>query len=882
MSATNTGWAAVNAIEKLTGANNYHYWMVLMRQHLCQEKVWNTIESDTSTGLLNNNADSMSSALSRIFFSVSRTVLGNIERETSPLKAWSILKELYGDSGPNKLVRILRKLVMTKLDNFSSCDEYLVEVQRATDDLSDTDFGKVRDPVLVAFLLAGLPDSYESLLQTIDQATERATSEEVKRRIRETWKRLNKNEPEAPASSSNDVDNVPAFFSGNHQNRGKSSWPRGRKTSRGAPRTDRCYECKGYGHHGSECPTRRKREQEENKGKQPNHQASQRYENRNPRANAALSHYSSHSDTESENDHDLLQLESPTIAKSFIVLSASTTTTLKDGWYLDSGCTHHMCADSSIFSMLQESPIKYILAADNKSLPVHAMGTVVLVSSLGKRVSFSNVLYVPRIAANLISVSCIDLKGGYVVIKNRECSVHSTSNNELLINGTLISKGIYRLNLKNDVNNLKQTNIQPVVFTTKPLQIELWHKRLAHINPQYLQHLQRAAPSSIQFKTHTLPQCEACSLGKLVRGPFHGSNNKAKQKLELIHTDICEMLTPSIGKALYFLSVLDDNTRCKFVYFLKKKSEAYDCLKHFIIFAHTQTGMKIKNLRSDKGGEYVSNALSQLLTSKGIMHQMSVPPNHESNGRAERLNRTLLEKARCMLYQAGLPEAFWAEAIATALYLSNRSPHSSTDMKIPQQLWDEKSLDLRHLRVFGCLAIGLIPTNRRKKIQATGDHYVMLGYATNQRAYRLWNLVDNKVHIVRDAAFYEDIFPFRPSSLTYSPSPMFEPTLPQTTEALNEDDEPQAEEPGLPAVQAPQLEQRQHTEPANHDIQQNANDQNFNNPDDENLLNETPDEIMPATICATIHPMAWAPLKWYLRPISRPSNVLRVPNGSMQ
>ena len=61
-----------------------------------------------------------------------------------------------------------------------------------------------------------------------------------------------------------------------------------------------------------------------------------------------LSHYSSHSDTESKNDHDLLQLESPTIAKSFIVLSASTTRMLKDGSYLESGCIHHMRADSNI------------------------------------------------------------------------------------------------------------------------------------------------------------------------------------------------------------------------------------------------------------------------------------------------------------------------------------------------------------------------------------------------------------------------------------------------------------------------------------------------------------------------------------------------------
>ena len=121
---------------------------------------------------------------------------------------------------------------------------------------------------------------------------------------------------------------------------------------------------------------------------------------------------------------------------------------------------------------------------------------------------------------------------------------------------------------------------------------------------------------------------------------------------------------------------------------------------------------------------------------------MTVPPNHESNGRAERLNRTLLEKTRCMQYQAGLPTVFWAEAIATASYVSNRSPHNSTDMQMPQKLWSGKTPDQQHLKVYGCLAIGLIPANRRKKTDATSDHYVMLGYATNQKGYRLWHLAD--------------------------------------------------------------------------------------------------------------------------------------------
>ena len=144
-----------------------------------------------------------------------------IERETSPKEAWRILKQLYGGAGPNKLVSLLHKLVSTKIEHFHSCDEYITTVVQAAYDLQDTDFGILLDPVLVAFLLAGLNDDYESLRQSVDQSLEKVTSEEVKNRIRDTWARINKRQQ--------DVDSVPGFFrrklSPTVQRR-KLTWPR--------------------------------------------------------------------------------------------------------------------------------------------------------------------------------------------------------------------------------------------------------------------------------------------------------------------------------------------------------------------------------------------------------------------------------------------------------------------------------------------------------------------------------------------------------------------------------------------------------------------------------------------------------------------------------
>ena len=127
------------------GTENYQ-WMVLIRQHLIQENLWKTIEV-TGSDTIDSDENHKSSALTRIFFSVGRTLLLNIERKTSPKEAWCILKQLYGGAGPNKLVSLLHKLVSMKIEHFHSCDEYIIKVVQAAYDLQYTDFGVLRDPV---------------------------------------------------------------------------------------------------------------------------------------------------------------------------------------------------------------------------------------------------------------------------------------------------------------------------------------------------------------------------------------------------------------------------------------------------------------------------------------------------------------------------------------------------------------------------------------------------------------------------------------------------------------------------------------------------------------------------------------------------------------
>jgi len=140
--------------------------------------------------------------------------------------------------------------------------------------------------------------------------------------------------------------------------------------------------------------------------------------------------------------------------------------------------------------------------------------------------------------------------------------------------------------------------------------------------------------------------------------------------------------------------------------------------------------LKIKYLRTDNGGEYAGDLLP-LLKEMGIIHEHGPPHSPQSNGKTERLNRTLNKHVRSMLFQANMLKSFWAEAMATAAYLINRLPNESINNAILYELWYEKPLDLKQLKLlkpFGCKVNNFVPKNGDQLFQNSiqGQHSVPL------------------------------------------------------------------------------------------------------------------------------------------------------------
>ena len=119
------------------------------------------------------------------------------------------------------------------------------------------------------------------------------------------------------------------------------------------------------------------------------------------------------------------------------------------------------------------------------------------------------------------------------------------------------------------------------------------------------------------------------------------------------------------------------------------------------------------------------------------MYQKSVPYCPEQNGVAERIGRTLVEEARAMIKGAGLSNEFWAEAVANAAYVRNRSPTASLKNITPFEAWWNKKPSVKHLRIFGCKAYSHIPKRLHQKFDNSTERCILLGYSTCSQAYRL-------------------------------------------------------------------------------------------------------------------------------------------------
>ena len=409
-------------------------------------------------------------------------------------------------------------------------------------------------------------------------------------------------------------------------------------------------------------------------------------------------------------------------------------------WVVDSGSTEHITNDASILENQYKNTFETpVIIPNGDAIPVTGKGECFLPGGT----KIKGVLHIPTFTCNLLSVSRLsnDLQTAITFFPDF-CAMQKLYTRDLIGAGEC-RNGLYRMGMIGRERKAMTTTI------------DTWHKRLGHASGDKLTHIDF-------LRNSTFDQvCDSCSKAKHTKLPFPSSNIKTNDCFELIHCDIWgKYRVPSSSKATYFLTIVDDFSRSVWVFLLKFKHEASNCLINFHTMVKTQFGKPIKRIRSDNGGEFTSNEMKEFYNNHGILLETSYPRTPQQNGVVERKHRHLLETARALMFEASLPKRFWGECVLTSAFLINRLPSKVIQNKTPYEIVFGHKPDYDFLKIFGCLAYYRNTVTDGDKFEERGRPGVFLGYPQGTKGYKIYDLKENKIIISRDVRFCENKFPF--------------------------------------------------------------------------------------------------------------------------
>ena len=378
----------------------------------------------------------------------------------------------------------------------------------------------------------------------------------------------------------------------------------------------------------------------------------------------------------------------------------------------------------------------HIRLGDHSVVFSEGMGSVwfepVLDGLPGPAVRISNVLYVPALCSNLLSVLTLSVKHGIrVSIKNKEM-VFTSGTGSTLFTATVGDNYAAMLNGR----TLPNIPAPQAIYTaaTAPLTRQLWHIRACHRNHDTVDKAHKSGAVTgklIESPADSDSLCPACIAGKHSRLPFSPSVTRSSEPLQLVHTDLHgPMRTQTMSGKQYWIIFIDDYSRYRWIKFLCTKDEAYTAFLEYKAYAENQTGKTIKMLRDDKGGEFMSNQFDAYLKSSGIQRQHTTRATPQQNGVAERANRDIGEGVVTLLSQSGLPDCWWGEAANAFIYTTNCFPtRSIASGTTPHELWHKSKPSVAHLRTWGCIAYVHVQKDQRaSKLAPHSQKCVFVGY----------------------------------------------------------------------------------------------------------------------------------------------------------
>jgi transposase InsO family protein len=688
-------------------------------------------------------------ALKILTMGVKDDLIDTVAEHADPSVAWTALKKVYQAGSQSQILTLTSQLQSLKLAEGASAEEYITrarEIKNRLKSMGDT----VTDNALVQILLNGLPRSYESTIQTITHQRDALSFDEVVTSILvESVRHVQRNQQlgdeDALAATYNRGSNFrPSqnFTWQGYQSRARGRSPGRQYFGRYSPNQQRSfYPSTTSTPSFPQYPTQQYPTQPNQQFRAP----SMPYQPRGPPLQCYSCGKMGHiaRNCRSQPRQDAFYSSYPSYA-----MAAENFDACMSEWYMDSGASGHVAANFQSLDQLQLGTSgQGIRAAGGETDTVQGSGSTSVKTSTGE-IKLTDVKYMPSFRKNLMSVGAVADTGNLVLFSKDNCFILDHIDHSIIAIGHRTPEnGLYCFG-----SNLESH----IAETTDPA--SLWHMRYGHLNYNSLGHLAK------EQRVHGLPSldphyrvCEHCLAGRQHRERFpRYSQTRATEPGERLHSDLMGPLNTSLGGSRYILVFTNDFSRKSWTFFLKSKSETFGTFRSLKSLIESETGNKVRILRTDHGGEYLSNEFNLYCKDNGIKRELTQALTPQQNGVSERRNRTPIERARSMAHACRLPSFLWSEAVFTANYLVNRSLTSANSGMTPEEKYSGTVPDITNLRIFGCPSFLHVPKESCKKLDSKTRKCLFLGYDSESKTYRLFEPRTRKIVLSRDVVFDEN------------------------------------------------------------------------------------------------------------------------------
>ncbi|CAI7854451.1 unnamed protein product [Closterium sp. NIES-54] len=393
----------------------------------------------------------------------------------------------------------------------------------------------------------------------------------------------------------------------------------------------------------------------------------------------------------------------------------------REGWWIDNGASHNFTPYASDFkSKLQPPEVRGVRLEDGRVVKAVGMGEVPVVGAGGQLLRIQKVHLVPEMHTRLLSVPHLT---------SRDCSC---------------------------------SWVLLLIFPIDPCSSPPWSHRPHNIATDGSGEQCTGLGDRGGGGSTDCSPCEPCLLGKSARKPFPHEASRALGPLDEVHMDLWgPVRTSSLGGAVYVLSLIDNFTRRVWSFPLPNKESATvaKVLRQWHKDVELECGRKLKAVRSDRGGEFLGDAVKAWKTEFGIKTQLSVADTPQQNGVVERWHRTMAKGICTLLVDSGLPARLWGEALMWVVWVKNRVTHSALPASItPMEAWSGQKPHVGMARIWGCMGSVMLHGHEKGgKLDARDVICVCFGVDMESKGWRMLDPSLMCIRIARDVDFLENV-----------------------------------------------------------------------------------------------------------------------------